>query len=110
MPELPTNVITLAQSADEAPLRRLVEEHGSPLLVLDCDAMRRKYRELRAALPAVGLYYAIKSLPHPDALATLAAEGASFDVATSGELDLLRGIGANPAATIHTHPIKRERD
>lgn len=110
MPEQPTNLITLAQRADEAPLRRLVEEHGSPLLVLDCDAMRRKYRELRAALPAVGLYYAIKSLPHPDALATLAAEGASFDVATSGELDLLRGIGADPAATIHTHPIKRERD
>jgi ornithine decarboxylase len=110
MPEQTANVITLAQRADATPFRRLVEEHGSPLLVLDCDAMRQKYRELRAALPSVGLYYAIKSLPHPDALATLAAEGASFDVATSGELDLLRGIGANPAATIHTHPIKRERD
>jgi ornithine decarboxylase len=61
-------------------------------------------------LPSVGLYYAIKSLPHPDALAALAAEGASFDVATSGELDLLNSIGANSVATIHTHPIKRDRD
>jgi ornithine decarboxylase len=110
MPEPLANVLTFAQQADAAPFRRLVEEHGSPLLVLDCDAMRQKYRELRAALPSVGLYYAIKSLPHPDALATLAAEGTSFDVATSGELDLLRGIGADPAATIHTHPIKRDRD
>ena len=110
MPEQLATVITLAQLADAAPFRRLVEEYGSPLLVLDCDAMRQKYRELRAALPSVRLYYAIKSLPHPDALATLAAEGASLDVATSGELDLLRGIGADPAATIHTHPIKRDSD
>jgi ornithine decarboxylase len=100
MPEQLVNVITVAQRAEEAPYRRLVEEYGSPLLVLDCDAMRQKYRELRNALPSVGLYYAIKSLPHPDALSTLAAEGASFDVATSGELDLLRAIGG-PAATIH---------
>lgn len=110
MPEHLSNVITVASRCDETPFRQLVEAHGSPLLVLDCDALRAKYRELSAALPNVGLYYAIKSLPHPDALATLAAEGAGFDVATTGELNLLRGIGADPAATIHTHPIKRDQD
>lgn len=110
MPEHLSNVITVASRCDEAPFRQLVEAHGSPLMVLDCDALRAKYHELSAALPNVGLYYAIKSLPHPDALATLAAEGAGFDVATTGELNLLRGIGADPAATIHTHPIKRDQD
>lgn len=110
MPVDLAHVVTVARRADEAPYRELVERHGSPLLVLDCDALRRTYRDLSAALPSVGLYYAIKSLPHPDALATLAAEGAGFDVATTGELNLLRGIGADPAATIHTHPIKRDQD
>ncbi len=105
-----TNLVTVAGLADADPYRALVNEHGSPLLVLDCQALRQNYRTLQAALPSVRLYYAIKSLPHEDALAALAADGAAFDVATSGELSMLRAIGANPADTIHTHPIKREQD
>jgi ornithine decarboxylase len=110
MPVSIQNVITVASRSEETAFSRLIEQHGSPLLVLDCDVLRQQYRLLRAALPSVGLYYAIKSLPERDALATLAAEGAGFDVATSGEIDLLRRIGAHPAAVIHTHPIKREQD
>lgn len=105
-----SNVVTVAGRAEEAAYRRLAEKYGSPLLVLDCEVLRQRYRELSAALPSVGLHFAIKSLPHSEAVAALAAEGAGFDVATSGELELLRGIGANPSATIHTHPIKREGD
>lgn len=110
MPVTRSHAITIAPRADEARLRELVTQYGSPLLVLDGEVLRRQYRALRAALPAVGLYYAIKSLPHPDVLAVLQAEGAGFDVATSGELELLRAIGADPAMTIHTHPIKRDCD
>lgn len=113
-----SNLVTVSGLADAAPYRELVEIHGSPLLVLDCQALRQNYRALQAELPSVRLYYAIKSLPHPDALAALAAEGAAFDVATTGELDMMRSvglsghatIGANPVDTIHTHPIKREQD
>lgn len=104
------NQISIVSKCDEKPYRRLVEQHGSPLLVLDCTVLRRSYRDLKSALPNVDLYYAIKSLPDRTALSTLAREGAGFDVATSGELDLLRSIDANPAATIHTHPIKHDRD
>ncbi|MDX1381977.1 MAG: type III PLP-dependent enzyme [Xanthomonadales bacterium] len=102
--------ITVAGRADEETYRRLVEDHGSPLLVLDCDALRSSYRTLKAALPNVDLYYAIKSLPQPEVVATLAAEGAGFDVATTGELELMRSVGAMASPMIHTHPIKREQD
>lgn len=105
-----SSLVTVAAKAQATPYFQLVEQHGSPLLVLDCEVLRAQYRQLQAALPTVRLFYAIKSLPHPDALAALAADGAGFDVATSGELTLLRAIGANPAETIHTHPIKREQD
>jgi ornithine decarboxylase len=87
-----------------------VAKHGAPLLLLDCDRVRQQYRNLCSALPGVEHYYAIKSLPHPDLLATLAAEGAAFDVASSGELELLRNLHFTPRRTIHTHPIKRDRD
>src|SRR3990172_8705269 len=107
---LSVNPISIVAKRHEGPYRRLIEQHGSPLLVLDCAVLRQCYHDLKKALPNVDLYYAIKSLPEKAALATLAREGAGFDVATNGELDLLRGIGVNPAATIHTHPIKRDSD
>lgn len=104
------NLFTIADKSAELPFRELVEQYGSPLLVLDCNVLRAGYRALRDALPGVELFYAIKSLPERAALAALAAEGANFDIATSGEIELLRSIGADPAATIHTHPIKRDQD
>ncbi len=88
----------------------LVRAHGSPLLVLDCDQIRRQYRKLVQALPGVALYYAIKAQPHRAVVATLAEEGCGFDIATNGEIDLLESLSVDPRRTIHTHPIKRDVD
>ena len=88
----------------------LVKQHGSPLLILDCDQLVKQYQELTHALPGVELYYAIKSLPHPAAIQTLDSLGAGFDIATSGEIELLWHQRARPRHTIHTHPIKRDSD
>ena len=88
----------------------LAARHGSPLLVLDCNVLRQQYRALAAALPGVRLHYAIKALPEVAAIATLAEEGAHFDIASQGEIELLRQAGVGPRQTIHTHPIKRPRD
>ncbi len=98
------------ESAEADRIRRLVAIHGSPLLILDCDAVRRQYRALSAALPGVDLHYALKPLPHPVVVSTLIEEGAWFDLATSGEVDLVAGLGVDPSRTIHTHPIKRDSD
>ena len=102
--------ISISPKSEQAFYNSQVEQHGSPLLLLDCDRLRQQYRNLCSALPGVELYYAVKSLPHPDLLATLAAEGAAFDVASSGELELLRKLHFTPRRAIHTHPIKRDRD
>jgi len=91
-------------------LERLLERFGSPLLVIDCDVVRRQYAALAAALPGVCLHYALKPLPDVDVVRTLAALGSSFDLATSGEVDLVRRAAVDPARCIHTHPIKRDRD
>lgn len=37
-------------------------------------------------------------------------EGACFDLATNGEVDLVKGQGVHPDHCIHTHPIKRDSD
>lgn len=84
----------------------LAEQHGSPLLVLDCDQLRAQVRRLQAALPNVRLHYAIKALNHPDVLNTLAELGLGFDVASRAELDAVRQVFVPPRDVIHTHPIK----
>ena len=91
-------------------LRALVERHGTPLLVVDCEVIRRQYRALRRALPGVELYYALKPLPHPAVVATLRDLGGSFDVATAGEIRLVRAAGVPATRCIHTHPIKTDAE
>lgn len=79
--------------------------HGTPVLLLDPETVRRQYRRLTAALPFVGFHYAVKALAHPAVIEALADEGCGFDIATGEELDLLGGI--DRGRIIHTHPIKK---
>jgi len=104
------NRITI-ESTDKAEFyQQMVQQHGSPLLLLDCDQLVKQYNALTEALPGVELYYAIKALPHPAAIQTLDSLGAGFDIASSGEIELLRDQGSRARQTIHTHPIKRDKD
>lgn len=91
-------------------IERLVSRYGSPLFLIDAERVRAQYRSLAAALPGVALYYAIKSLPHPSIVAVLRDEGARFDLATNGEVQLVRRVGVAAERCIHTHPIKRDCD
>lgn len=98
-------------SADDVHLiESSVEQFGAPLLLLDCDIVRQQYRALSAALPNVTLHFALKPLPHPVVVRTLLQEGASFDLATTGEVELVAQEGVPAERTIHTHPIKRDAD
>ena len=93
-----------------AHVRRLVQQFGSPLLILDCERVRVQYRKLKRALPQVALHYALKPLPHPAAAQTILEEGGGLDLATTGEVQLAQRLGASPERCIHTHPIKRPAD
>ena len=98
-------------SADDiALIETSVEQFGAPLLMLDCNVIRQQYRALHSALPTVTLHFALKPLPHPAVVRTLVQEGASFDLATTGEVELVAQEGVPAERTIHTHPIKRDAD
>ncbi len=91
-------------------LRHLAARYGSPLFIIDAGRVRAQYQRLAAALPGVDLHYAVKSLPHASVVDTLRAAGAYFDLATNGEIDLVRRLGVPAERCIHTHPIKRDGD
>jgi ornithine decarboxylase len=104
------SVVRLPYPYTAAGLQALTDRFDSPLLVIDCEIIRRQYRALAAALPGVDLHYALKPLPDATVVQVLAGVGAWFDLATDGEVDLVRKAGIAAARCIHTHPIKRDSD
>jgi ornithine decarboxylase len=66
-------------------LQKLAQENGTPLFVIDHDALRKNYSQLRRHLPRVQIYYAVKANPDPAIVRTFYKEGSSFDVASMPE-------------------------
>ncbi len=97
-------------------LRKLAQEHGTPLFVIDHDEVRRNYYEFKRHLPRVQAYYAVKANPDPAIVQTLYEAGASFDVASFPEFQIVyRNIKSLPAKArqdfiwdkiIYANPIK----
>jgi len=87
-----------------------VSQHGTPTLFLSRNRVREAYQALRYALPGVEQFYAVKSNADPLIIEILDREGASFDVCTNGEIDIVKGCGIPAAKCLHTHPIKRPSD
>ncbi len=63
--------------------------HGTPVVVIDHEVIRRNYANFRRYLPKVQAYYAVKANPAPEIVRTLYKAGASFDVASLPEFLLV---------------------
>jgi len=66
-------------------LLKLVEQHGSPLFIVDHAILRENYRTFKKHLPRVQCYYAVKANSQQQIIETLFDEGSSFDVASYNE-------------------------
>jgi ornithine decarboxylase len=66
-------------------LKQDAARHGTPLVVIDHDVIRRNFATFRKHLPKVQCYYAVKANPAPEIVRTLYKVGASFDVASLPE-------------------------
>jgi ornithine decarboxylase len=102
----------------KAQLQQLAKEHGTPLFIVDHDALRKNYREFKRHLPRVQAYFAVKANSLPEIVRTLFTEGASFDVASMPEFKTVyENIKGMPAKArqdwiwdkiIYANPIKPE--
>jgi ornithine decarboxylase len=100
-------------------LKELAHKHGTPLFVVDHNAVRGNYHEFKRYLPRVQAYYAVKANPDPAIIRSLYEIGASFDVASIAEFNLVYdNIRNSPADTrqnfiwdkvIYSNPIKDRR-
>lgn len=70
-------------------LQSLAKKHGTPLVIVDHDEIRRNYAVFRKYLPRVQCYFAVKANAEPAIVKTLYKAGASFDVASLPEFMLV---------------------
>jgi ornithine decarboxylase len=70
-------------------LQAIAKAHGTPVVVIDHDIIRRNYAKCKQHLPKVQAYYAVKANPAPEIVRTLYRAGASFDVASLPEFMLV---------------------
>jgi ornithine decarboxylase len=89
-----------------APATLEVIDMPTPYLVTDLDTIARRHAAFTAALPGVSIFYAMKCNPAPEILETLAARGASFEIASIGELRMLQPLGVDPAEVLYSNPVK----
>jgi ornithine decarboxylase len=100
-------------------LKELAQKHGTPMFVVDHDAVRSNYAAFKRYLPRVQAYYAVKANSDRAIIKTLYDEGASFDVASIAEFNLvydnIRSLPANARQdfiwdkVVYSNPIKDRR-
>jgi ornithine decarboxylase len=73
----------------QSELVRIARKHGTPVVVIDHEVIRRNYASFKRHLPKVQAYYAVKANPAPEIVRTLYRVGASFDVASLPEFMLV---------------------
>ncbi len=70
-------------------LQELAKTHGTPLFIIDHDELRSNYAIFINNLPRVQAYYAVKANPDPFIVKTLFEAGASFDVSSIAEFNIV---------------------
>lgn len=99
---------TAATPRQDAYIR--ANDFDRPTMVFDLAHLRDKYRALATGLGDAVIHYAVKANPAPEVIAALAAEGARFDAASRGEIDLCLSLGVPASRVAFGNTIKRAAD
>lgn len=82
----------------------------TPFLVINLDIVAGNYYTLQRHMPMANIFYAVKANPAPEVIRLLVGLGASFDVASPAEIDLVLHAGATPDKISFGNTIKKEVD
>lgn len=93
-----------------ARLREKAANCETPILIVDMDIIKNRYRELTKHLPQCQIYYALKANPMDEIIMSLHELGSNFDVASRYELDQVLALGISPARVSYGNTIKKKSD
>ena len=81
-----------------------------PCVVVDLDVVRENYQSFAKVLPDTRVFYAVKANPAPEILKLLVELGASFDVASVSETEMVLAAGATADRISYGNTIKKEAE
>jgi len=90
----------------------IINEHQleDTFCMVDLATIKALYDHIVTSMPRVRPHFAVKCLPDRGIISTLAALGAGFDCASTGEVELVLGLGVPANRIILAHPVKRPVD
>ncbi|MCB2077800.1 MAG: pyridoxal-dependent decarboxylase, exosortase A system-associated [Novosphingobium sp.] len=97
---------------DGIPVTTFVEQAGgTPLFVYSRSLIRAKIAALRAAMPdRLAIHYAVKANPYIPVLQAFSEIVDGFDIASGGELEIVRQAGIDPSLVSFAGPGKRDNE
>ncbi|WP_196603143.1 type III PLP-dependent enzyme [Pectinatus frisingensis] len=84
----------------------LANKYPTPFAVISTEQVEKNYRFLKDNMPRVRVFYAMKANPSPIIINKMTQLGASFDVASDGEIQTLTAMGITGENMIYANPIK----
>ncbi len=99
-------------ACEDVSLRQIADEHGTPSYVYSKRAIVSRFRRYRAALEGLKhrVCFAVKANSNLAVLATLAKEGAGFDIVSGGELYRVLAAGADAGSVVFSGVGKTEAE
>jgi ornithine decarboxylase len=99
---------SLFRGVDTGLIREMFEGRTleTPMMLMSRAEIARNYDSLKAALPRVGIHYAVKSNNEQVIIDEIWNRGGNFDVCSAKEIDSVLKTGVDPTSLIHSHPIK----
>lgn len=94
----------------EMMIKKLIKEYSlmSGLIIINLEKIFNRYFLWRKYLPDIVPFYAVKSCNDPVLIQTLYHLGVSFDIASQGELILLRELGIEGNVMVYANPVKQD--
>lgn len=93
-----------------ARIKTLADQHETPFVVVDTRIIHQHYDSLLEHFPYASIYYAVKANPAREILSLLRDRGASFDIASTFELDKVLELGVSADRCSYGNTIKKRRD
>ncbi len=81
-------------------------EEKTPYLLIDRDVVIRKARLIGKGIDNSKVFYAVKAHPDIEVVRLIDSLGLNFEIASEGELGLLRELGVSPERIISSNPVK----
>ncbi|GBC88075.1 Lysine/ornithine decarboxylase [bacterium HR13] len=89
-------------------LQPYLKPQETPLLLMDLEGIKSRYKEIELYMPNFRIYYAVKANDHTSVIKALSEKGSGFEVASLEELKKVLSLKVEPERIISSNPVKSE--